>query len=245
MTEPQQQSGHDSPLSLIYVLVCALICCGVCFLNNHNLENNFLTLNEPELEENPQNLKSERKFLQTVIHNNQMTALGAFLLLIGLGHFLDSEAKKKRSRLAEALKKLKTLKDGDDKITLIGEDAELQAAFDNLAASLAELDSGHRQWVADTSHELRTPIAVLRAQVEAFQDGIQEISPRNLAVLHSEIMALSKLVDDMHWLAKYDVGQIKATFTPVDINQTLQDVLESFEERREAKEIRLENLVPP
>jgi two-component system sensor histidine kinase BaeS len=57
-------------------------------------------------------------------------------------------------------------------------------------------------------------------------------------------MALSKLVDDLHWLAKYDVGQIKTTAVPVDINQTLQDVLESFEERREAKEIKLENLVP-
>jgi two-component system sensor histidine kinase BaeS len=85
---------------------------------------------------------------------------------------------------------------------------------------------------------------VLRAQVEAFQDGVHEITPRNLAVLHSEIMALSKLVDDLHWLAKYDVGQIRAQATALDINQTLQDVLESFEERREAKEIALDNQVP-
>lgn len=107
-----------------------------------------------------------------------------------------------------------------------------------------KLDSGHRQWIADTSHELRTPIAVLRAQVEAFQDGVHEITPRNLAVLHSEIMALSKLVDDLHWLAKYDVGQIRTQATAIDMNQTLQDVLESFEERREAKEIALDNQVP-
>ena len=65
----------------------------------------------------------------------------------------------------------------------------------------------------------------------------------NLEVLHSEIMALSKLVDDLHWLAKNDVGQIKPAAVPVDINQSLQDVLESFEERRAAKAINLENKV--
>lgn len=52
-------------------------------------------------------------------------------------------------------------------------------------------------------HELCTPILCAGgAWVEAFQDGVHEITPRNLAVLHSEIMALSKLVDDLHWLAK-------------------------------------------
>jgi two-component system sensor histidine kinase BaeS len=180
-----------------------------------------------------------------LMHRSQDAYLGssaaAFLALLILGQYLLTRAEAQKKKLTVALLQLKG---AERKAILEGEDAELTAAFNSLANSLAELDSGHRQWVADTSHELRTPIAVLRAQVEAFQDGIQELTPRNLAVLHSEIMALSKLVDDLHWLAKYDVGQIKTTAVPVDINQTLQDVLESFEERREAKEIKLENLVP-
>lgn len=185
--------------------------------------------------------EADNEFLRRSQDANLGSCAAVFLALLVLGQYLLTRAEAQKKKLTEALLQLKG---AEGKANLEGEDAELTAAFNSLAASLAELDSGHRQWVADTSHELRTPIAVLRAQVEAFQDGIQELTPRNLAVLHSEIMALSKLVDDLHWLAKYDVGQIKTTSVPVDINQTLQDVLESFEERREAKEIKLENLVP-
>jgi two-component system, OmpR family, sensor histidine kinase BaeS len=166
----------------------------------------------------------------------------SFIALLLLGHFLLTDATLKIKKLTEALVRLKQ---GDWRSLQVGAiDPALVAAFNNLAESLAERDHGHRQWVADTSHELRTPIAVLRAQIEAFQDGVQEVTPRNLQVLHGEIMALSKLVDDLHWLAKSDVGQIKPSSVPVDINQSLRDVLEAFDERREKKEIKLENLLP-
>lgn len=121
--------------------------------------------------------------------------------------------------------------------------AMLELQYNRLAQNLQAQDKGHRQWVADTSHELRTPIAVLRAQVEAFQDGVQEVTPRNLGVLHNEIMALNKLVDDLHWLAKYDVGQIRCTPVMTDIASTLQDVVEALTERYEKKELTLENTI--
>ncbi|MBP9090749.1 hypothetical protein KBI23_06930 [bacterium] len=182
-----------------------------------------------------------------------LSPLVSFLALMLLGLYLQEQSNGTKRRLTKALLELKS---GREKAYCAGDktsnesvnsedvDLALAEAFKSLATSLKDLDSGHRQWVADTSHELRTPIAVLRAQVEAFQDGVHEITPRNLEVLHSEVMALSKLVDDLHWLAKYDVGQIRSQASALDINQTLQDVLESFEERREAKEIALDNRVP-
>ncbi|HMX48074.1 MAG TPA: ATP-binding protein, partial [Candidatus Obscuribacter sp.] len=117
----------------------------------------------------------------------------------------------------------------------------LERELVRLSEILAAQDRGHRQWVADTSHELRTPIAVLRAQVEAFQDGVQEVTARNLEVLHNEIMALSKLVDDLHWLAKYDVGQIKVSPSLTDVGAVLQDVVEALCERFEGKGLKIEN----
>jgi signal transduction histidine kinase len=97
--------------------------------------------------------------------------------------------------------------------------------------SVTTQDQDQKQWLADTSHELRTPIAILRAQVEAFQDGIQEVNPKTLQVLHTEIMGLSKLVDDLYWLSRFDVGSLKHSFVPVDVVSTLQDVSDLFEER--------------
>lgn len=118
---------------------------------------------------------------------------------------------------------------------------QLGNELNSLAASLDNQDQNHRQWMADTSHELRTPIAILRAQVEAFQDGVQEVTPKTLQVLHAEIMGLSKLVDDLHWLARFDVGNLKHSFIPLDVSSTLQDIADIFEERFAEKGLTIDN----
>ncbi|MBY0546523.1 MAG: HAMP domain-containing protein [Candidatus Obscuribacterales bacterium] len=117
---------------------------------------------------------------------------------------------------------------------------QLAHDFNCLADTLDEHDRAQRQWIADTSHELRTPIAVLRAQVEALQDGVQEAGPRTLGVLHGEIMTLSKLVDDLYLLAKSDVGKLRYDFVPVDLTALVLDIVEGFDERFDSKNMDVE-----
>ncbi len=116
----------------------------------------------------------------------------------------------------------------------------LAVKLNALAASMEAHDVARKQWIADTSHELRTPIAVLRAQVEAFQDGVQEVNPRTLSVLHKEIMALNHLVDDIHWLARFDIGLIVPNMVPTEVVSILQEVIEAAEGRFESKKITLD-----
>jgi signal transduction histidine kinase len=254
---------------IVFVCASAAICIGGMQLSLYLLNGNFKSYSESVFSNNPTDREElangmmADRFRFRCRKHLLLSPLLSFLALMLLGLYLQEQSNRDKRKLAKALLELKNdsvkvdsasvatnqesqIKESRSKDCQGSDNADqaLAAAFNSLATSLKELDSGHRQWVADTSHELRTPIAVLRAQVEAFQDGVHEITPRNLAVLHSEIMALSKLVDDLHWLAKYDVGQIRAQATALDINQTLQDVLESFEERREAKEIALDNQVP-
>jgi len=74
---------------------------------------------------------------------------------------------------------------------------ELAADFNTMADMLARTEESRRQWIADTSHELRTPIAVLRAEIEAIQDGVRQADEATLARLHKQSMQLAKLVDDL------------------------------------------------
>jgi len=114
---------------------------------------------------------------------------------------------------------------------------ELATNFNILAQMLEQHDIAHKQWITDTSHELRTPIAVLRAQVEALQDEVQKVDQKTLGILHREIMTLSKLVNDLHDLAKSDVGALKLDAAPVDVIAVLKDAIESAEERFRTKNI--------
>lgn len=118
---------------------------------------------------------------------------------------------------------------------------ELAREFNTLAKALEDSDQSRRQWVADTSHELRTPIAILRAQVEAFQDGVQAINAKTLNVLHTEVMALNKLVDDLHWLARHDVGQVQSSLSPIDLVQSIRELVETVKERFDAKKITIDD----
>jgi two-component system sensor histidine kinase BaeS len=114
---------------------------------------------------------------------------------------------------------------------------DLARCFNQLADSLARHEQGRRRFVADTSHELRTPIAVLRAQIEALQDGIHQADSGTLAVLHEDVMGLSRLVDDLYTLARADAGAVKTEKAPIDTVALLDEIVERFAPRLQAADL--------
>jgi two-component system sensor histidine kinase BaeS len=111
---------------------------------------------------------------------------------------------------------------------------DLVRDFNTLAATLEAAEQARRHWVADTSHELRTPLAVLRAQIEALQDGVHDASPQSLGRLHEEVLRMTRLVDDLHELARADSHALNLRLEPVDPGAILTDVVARFAARRQA-----------
>lgn len=103
--------------------------------------------------------------------------------------------------------------------------------FNHLALALARHEDARRQWVADTSHELRTPVAVLLAQVEALQDGIRKPDGPTLRAMHNQISGLGKLIDDLNELARSDVGQLQYRMEPLDLSSLLAGQVEAHTAR--------------
>ncbi len=121
---------------------------------------------------------------------------------------------------------------------------ELGRKMNQLADILSQHESSRRQWVADTSHELRTPVSVLRAQIEAIQDGVREPSPQHLQLMHRQVLSLSRLLDDVYDLARADVGKLsleRRLFTPWFI---VQNECEAFSERMQEQGLTLEIIEP-
>lgn len=78
---------------------------------------------------------------------------------------------------------------------------DLIAHFNLLAETLAQTTRAEREWISNTSHELQTPLAVLRAQIEALQDGVRKADARTLGEMHAAQMRLSRLVQDLKILS--------------------------------------------
>jgi two-component system sensor histidine kinase BaeS len=116
-------------------------------------------------------------------------------------------------------------------VTSHDELADLARDFNQLARALDQAERTRRQWFADTSHELRTPLAVLRALLEAIQDEVRKPDAQTIGSLHAQVVSLTKLVDDIHELARLDAGERETLQRPMDPLAVARDVVERFEVR--------------
>lgn len=126
---------------------------------------------------------------------------------------------------------------------------QLALNFNTLAVTLEQNEQLRKQWLADISHDLRTPITILRGEIEAMQDGLREVTSENLNILHNEIMQLNKLISDLHAYSILDIESEHTKMSRVDLVSILQDTLRLYRSRFAEKNIgitdnldRLENL---
>ena len=75
--------------------------------------------------------------------------------------------------------------------------AQLARAFNTMAEQLAGIEASRRQWLGDVAHELRTPLAAMRAEIEAVQDGVRSFDDKTALRLHRQVMRLIQLVGDL------------------------------------------------
>lgn len=111
---------------------------------------------------------------------------------------------------------------GSDELAVLGR------SFNRMADSLQAAKQSRQALTADIAHELRNPLAVQRANLEALQDGIYPLSAENLQPVLEQNLLLSHLVDDLRILALADAGQLALECTPVDFPPLVERIVERF-----------------
>lgn len=109
--------------------------------------------------------------------------------------------------------------DSDDEFGRLSRD------FNALALSLEKNEHARRQFVADISHELRTPLAILGGEIEAIQDGLQDLSFESISSLQVEVFRINRLVDDLYQLALSDVGALAYRKSDVNLVESLAEAI--------------------
>lgn len=100
---------------------------------------------------------------------------------------------------------------------------ELARDFDAMAATLEQNREARQRWTAEISHELRTPVAVIRAELEALEDGVRPFDRAAVRSLAGEAERLSRLVDDLYQLSLADAGALAYRFESCDLAECLRD----------------------
>lgn len=177
-------------------------------------------------------------------------------IAVALGYFLSAAVTDKLTALARAAQ---IVASGNlrARVQIQGHDelAQLAEAFNSMAAQLQiaeqnkrEVDQLRRDLIAWVGHDLRTPLASVRAIVEALADGVvddQETAARYLRTAKRDIAALAALIDDLFDMAQMDAGGIKLDRRPNAISDLISDTLESFSGQARDREVTLTGMAAP
>ena len=173
--------------------------------------------------------------------------LVALLLALGIGYYFARLVALRVSRLEDAARKVA---DGDFAtrvpVDSSGQLGQLARTFNEMQRRLAELDSARKQFIANASHELRTPIFSLGGFVELLdeEDPSPEERAEFIRTMRRQIERLTKLTGDLLNLSQLDAGGIVMEIRSVDLGSLARDVAREFGARAELRGSRLELRTP-
>jgi signal transduction histidine kinase len=117
-------------------------------------------------------------------------------------------------------------------------------AFNNMSASLSDMEASRRSMIANISHEFKTPITTIGGFIDGMLDGTvpAERYHHYLEVVSREVKRLSRLIVSMLNLARIENGEMTFVRQPVDINELIRLTLFNFEMRIEEKQLDIRGL---
>ena len=118
---------------------------------------------------------------------------------------------------------------------------QLALAFNNMAISLSSSENMRRSFIANVSHELKTPMTTIGGFIDGILDGTIDESKRDqyLRIVSDEVKRLSRLVKSMLDLSRIDAGELGVNICKFNINEIIYQTFLSFEQKIISRGIRL------
>jgi len=175
-----------------------------------------------------------------------VSVTSAFVLGARVGVASDALVEAARCIGTDAEPTLEQVRVGGPPRELVRLATELEAMkrrLDDAQRRERALETSRRELVAWVSHDLRTPLAGIRAIVEALEDGVvadADTVARYHRTLREEADLLAKLIDDLFELSRAEAGALPLHFEQVELDDLISDALASCAPVAAAKGVRLE-----
>jgi two-component system sensor histidine kinase BaeS len=171
----------------------------------------------------------EQRFLQSQHRSALLLTLGLIALAGVLAAWVARQGTKRINGMARVTR---SVAQGDfgARIEVAGQD-ELAAMGRNINAmseDLARLDGSRRRWLAEISHELRTPLSALIGEIDALKDGVRVLDKNAMLSLAQDAQRLTRIVQDLHFLAVSDLSGASCQFGECDAVAILRSVTNRF-----------------
>ena len=121
---------------------------------------------------------------------------------------------------------------------------QLATAFNRMSAELENLEQSRRDLVANVSHELKTPIAAIRAHLENLLDGVEQPEPRTMQVMLSQTERLGRLIEQLLELSRLESGELPLQREEIPLAPLVTQVLSEIEMARSDRGVAVESELP-
>jgi signal transduction histidine kinase len=119
------------------------------------------------------------------------------------------------------------------------------SSFNSMAARLEEADEQRRRLMSDLGHELRTPLAVIRGEIEAVIDGVHDGGPEHMESMLDEVEVLERLIEDLRVLTLSEAGTLPLQTEPADLMKVIEEGAVSYRPTASASGIEVLVDAPP
>jgi signal transduction histidine kinase len=169
-------------------------------------------------------------FLQSVWWQFLLAGAIAAVIALVLARWLARGMTQPLRDMAEASRRMQT-GDYSTRIhtTTRDEVGQLAEAFNRMSRELENLEASRRDLVANVSHELKTPIAAIRAHLENLLDGVEQPNDHTLQVMLAQSERLGRLVEQLLDLSKLESGEVPLRREPVALAPLVDRVRSEIE----------------
>lgn len=175
-----------------------------------------------------------------------MTAVTVLLLSFVVSAWVSMRQSRPIHEMAEATRRFA---EGNFDVRMhnyegVTEISELAESFNNMADSLQETERQRREFIANVSHELKTPMTTIAGFIDGILDGTipPERQSHYLHIVSDEVKRLSRLVRTMLNLSRIDNGELKLRPNDFDISETVLSTVLTFEKSIDEKKIDIRGL---
>lgn len=129
-------------------------------------------------------------------------------------------------------------------LTDLDEMGQLAHSFNQMAAQLEESDALRRQLIGDVSHELTTPLTVIKGSMEGLIDGVLPPEPETFQQVYHEAARLQRLVTDLQELSRIEAGAYPLYIQPVDLGALAHKIASQLRHQFDDKAVQLNVYIP-
>lgn len=120
-----------------------------------------------------------------------------------------------------------------------GEVRRLAVSFNEMTTRLHANEEQRRHLLADVAHELRTPLAVVRGNLEGMLDGVYPRDDAQLTAIIEQTAHMARLLEDLRTLSLAEAGTLTLFPEPTDLRELIADVVTAFRAKADAAGISL------